>query len=84
MAYAFYLLSRLKPNWVLDRFEENMGVLISADTKEPMVVPKKNLPKEAKAGDTLINYKERWYIDIEDSKNREKLVHARYSRMVKA
>ena len=84
MAATLELITRQVPSWVIDRIEEGWAVLENASTREVINVPLAKIPEGAKPGDTLINYKSKWLIDLADTRERAKRVKSRFDRIKSA
>lgn len=67
--------------FVLDRFEENLAVIISLDTEEEKNIPSQLLPKEAKEGDVLRLIDNKWAVDMEKTLERKKLIDEKFNSL---
>jgi len=81
MAMALERITRLVPNWVIDRIEDGWAVLENTSTREVISVHATKIPDRAKPGDTLLNYKSKWLINLADTKARAERVKARFSQV---
>jgi len=67
--------------WVVDRFEGGRAVLENTVTLETVVLPKADLPKEVKPGDTIFMRDGVWCFDHEETEARGKRIQERFSRI---
>jgi len=81
MAKQFTEIKRPLQKWEIDRLEEGWAVLICAETLETITLPKANLPKGARAGDTLVKHGSAWYKDAADTADRAERIKARFERI---
>jgi hypothetical protein len=64
----------------IDRFEEDYAVCADA-RMETRVIPRAELPPEAKAGDTVFFHDGRWDIDKEETAARAERINESFARI---
>jgi len=82
MAKVFTSLRRECPKWVIDRIEDGVwAVLENSETREVISLPLSSLPKDVRAGSTLIKTEGKWYVNEADSAARQKRISERFERI---
>ncbi|MCL2217500.1 MAG: DUF3006 domain-containing protein [Defluviitaleaceae bacterium] len=74
-------IKRAAPRWVIDRIEESWAVLENTSTMETINLPVKNLPRDARPGDSLIQQNSKWYKDEADTQDRAKRISEAFQRV---
>ena len=65
--------------WIIDRYEDAYAVLENTVTQETKSYPRKNLPQNAKPGDTLIRRDDGWEVDLNETAVRAKKIKDRFA-----
>jgi len=79
MAVEFQLVSRPIPKWAVDKIESGWATIENG--KETQTLPASSLPEGLKVGDTLYKQKSKWFIDVDETKNRAKRISERFNRL---
>lgn len=67
--------------YIIDRFEENFAVCQNISDERIKNVERKLIPKEAREGDIIVFSDEKYFLDIEKTEKRKKIIEEKFNSL---